>query len=69
MSDQRYNGSVIDYPGGATLCARMPTMRENLESRRINLTAQLASVNEALEALNSNPEFERVLDLVQKATY
>ena len=46
-----------------------PTLRENLSAQRTNLAAQLASVEEAIAALDANPDIERVLNLVQKANW
>lgn len=40
------------------------TCRAQLERKKQNLERQLAEVEEALKALNDNPEIERVLTLV-----
>ena len=46
---------------------RQPTTRERLEQTRKVLTEKLSDINDALAALDSNPEFERVHNLIQKA--
>lgn len=40
------------------------TVRNQLDRKKVNLTRQLAEVSAALEALDTNPEIERVLTLV-----
>ncbi len=40
------------------------TVRKQLERKKQNLTRQLGEVDEALSALDANPEIERVLTLV-----
>lgn len=43
---------------------KTPTAREQLATKKKRLTEQLAQVDAALEALDANPEIERVLTLV-----
>lgn len=43
---------------------RMPTAREQLTSKKRSLEQKLGDVNAALEALDANPEIEKVLTLV-----
>lgn len=43
------------------------SIKGSLERKKQNLEKQLATVNEALEALNANPELLKVLELVNKA--
>lgn len=45
---------------------RRPTMREGFIQRKADLTQQLANVDAALAALDENPNFEKILDVVQK---
>lgn len=45
------------------------TLRESLANRKYQLESQLTDVNEALAALEANPDIETVLNLVQKANY
>ena len=43
---------------------RMPTAREQLDSKKKRLEAQLLDVNEAIKALDDHPDVEKVLTLV-----
>lgn len=59
------------YPGGGAInqladCAAKEdsTVRAQLERKKNNLTRQISEVTAALEALDANPEIERVLTLV-----
>jgi CRP-like cAMP-binding protein len=45
-----------------------PTVTEKLEIKRQRLQDELSRTDEALTALKSNPEIERVLNLVQRAS-
>lgn len=47
---------------------RQLTVTERLQANRDNLAAHLANVDAALEALKANPEIERVMNLVQRAS-
>lgn len=44
-----------------------PTLRERLEKRRSKLAEQLARVEEALRVLYSNPEAERIVEVVNRS--
>ena len=46
-----------------------PTLRESLISQKADLTQRLANVDSAIEALDKNPNFEEVLDVIGKANY
>lgn len=48
---------------------RNPTITERLKTKKEILEANLAEVNEALEALEKNPEVSRVIDLISKVNY
>lgn len=48
---------------------RRPTMTETLRERKAQLERQLAEVTAALVALESNPEVQKVLDLLQKVRH
>lgn len=52
-------GQLADYA-----CKGESTVRDQLDRKKVNLTRQLAEVSAALEALDANPEIERVLTLV-----
>lgn len=41
-----------------------PSARSQLERRKKDLLSQLSDIDSALQALNENPEIERVLTLV-----
>ena len=43
-----------------------PTMKDKLLGKKARYEKQLKEVNDALEALNENPEIERVLNVVSK---
>ena len=47
---------------------RRLTIPEKLKTEKVNLEQRLADVNAAIEALEQNPEIERVLHLVSKVT-
>jgi len=49
------------------LMPRQMTVRENLQNKKDALTAALAHVDAALEALDANPEVSKVLELLAKA--
>lgn len=51
-----------------TSAPRQVTVTERLQANRDNLAAHLANVDAALEALKANPEIERVMNLVQRAS-
>lgn len=60
-----------EYPMGGTLanaaCEKSdcsPTARKQLEQKKARLTKELSDVDAAIEALDANPEIERVLTLV-----
>ncbi len=53
--------------GMACIESKAPSVTEGLEMKRDRLLSQLAEVQEALDALQANPEIERVLNLVNKA--
>lgn len=43
-----------------------PTLRERLIAQKADLTQRLANVDNAIEALDQNPNFEQVLDVIGK---
>ena len=47
---------------------REPNVTDGLQFRRERLAQELATVDEAIAALKANPEIERVLNLVQRAS-
>ena len=46
-----------------------PTLRERLIAQKADLTQRLANVDAAISALDSNPNFEQVLDVIGKVSY
>lgn len=42
-----------------------PTLRENLLTQKADLTARLSNIEAAIQALDANPNFEAVLDVVK----
>ena len=46
-----------------------PTLRERLTSQHDRLTKQLADIGAAIDALDKNPNFEEVLNVIGKAQY
>ena len=51
------------------LAERQPTIRERLTRQKGILEKQLTNINNALEALDKNPEFETVHNLLSKAGF
>jgi len=49
-----------------TLTAERPTLMESLTLKRDQLNKQLADITEAIQALEENPQVERVLNLITK---
>jgi hypothetical protein len=62
--------SYYDEKCAVTKCVEGPerhvTSRERLWQKRSRLTEQLGEIDAALEALDANPEFERVHNLLSK---
>lgn len=60
--------SIYPNSGGGALSeacdVRTPSARDQLAEKKKRLTIQLEQVDAALEALDANPEIERVLTLV-----
>ena len=64
MDLKPYNES---YPSPSMVKdCRQPTIRERLDDQKSHLESQLKRVNEAIDALNANPETARVLELISK---
>lgn len=68
-------GDLLDLGGGETAPTEQmaktvhnPTVTEKLEGNRTHLQQQLTRIDEALAALKANPEIERVLNLIQRAS-
>lgn len=60
-------GKYAEPCGGAlNICdsPKNPSARNQLDRRKKDLLAQLSDIDAALQALNENPEIERVLTLV-----
>ena len=63
---------MIDYPieceaKAQTPECRKPDLRDGLVNRKNRLEEQLKTINDAIAALNSNPEVAKVLELVGRA--
>lgn len=50
----------------ADIAYRQPTLGERLRQRQASLTAELQTVNEAIDKLEANPVIEEVLNFVSK---
>ena len=61
------NAKAVDTLGQCVEVQR-PTLTERLTQERQGLAARLAELDAAIAALQSNPEIQRILDLVQKVT-
>ena len=57
------DGQCGDMP---TPSCESPSVVENLKRRKLSLTKQLSDVNNALAALEDNPEVMKVLELLAK---
>lgn len=64
MPDEYIGGLVQRDTGSAEIAT---TINDRLKSKKLRLESELKDVNEALDALNANPEIARVLSLVGKA--
>jgi hypothetical protein len=62
--------SATGYAGSSEVSQRIGRLSipEGLRRQRIELEERLTQVNEAIEALEKNPELERVLHLVSRVT-
>ena len=59
-------GRTMDAPC-ESLSPRKISVRENLQNRKDALTAALADVQAAIDALDANPEVSNVLELLARA--
>lgn len=64
-------GELINYGGDCeksptTRNLEEPTVTDNLKMKKAKLEKQLADVNAAIDALESNPGVEKVLNLISK---
>lgn len=46
-----------------------PTLRERLIAQKADLTQRLADVDAAIGALDANPNFEQVMNVIGKVNY
>jgi hypothetical protein len=60
-------GSLVEQGTEKCCEAIQDSMVGNLERKRLRLESQLQDTNAALDALKSNPDVARVLELVLKA--
>jgi len=65
-------GTQAEMPGGYLEkqfldSPRKPTQREQLMVKKQRLSAQLSNVNEALAALDDNPQLEKFLEVMARA--
>jgi chaperonin cofactor prefoldin len=63
-----YNTAMTTAPSGLTEI-RNPDLIERLEMQKKQLEEGLKEINEALEALKSSPELERIFKLVSKVQF
>lgn len=66
MQKQQVETAYAGQLGGSSY---QPTLRERLTSQQQSLTKKLADIEAAIEALDKNPNFEEVLDVIGKAQY
>lgn len=65
----------IGYSGTGQACMPVevgysnPTVEQRLLQRKVQLETDLKEVNDALEALQANPEIMKVLGLISKVRY
>lgn len=63
----------LDVPqcetGLAGAARYQPTLRERLVAQKADLTQRLADLDNAISALDANPNFEQVLDVIGKVNY
>jgi hypothetical protein len=61
-------GYIDEYQAKEAMEIRKPTQRERLMVKRQRLAAQLASVDAALSALDENPNLEKFLEVMARAS-
>ena len=61
-----YNKLAETRDYGEDIATRRMNTREHLEARKEQLEEQLKNINNAIEALDQNPNVEKVLDLLSK---
>jgi hypothetical protein len=68
MSNGYYDGNKYAGEGLATVAAApyRYSLTEKLEAEKVNLETRLAQINKVLDALNANPGFQELFDLVAK---
>jgi hypothetical protein len=66
MNDMAMEKAASQYAGGIAGQPYNPTLRERLISQKAELTARLSNIDAAITALDANPNFESVLDVVGK---
>ncbi len=67
----------IGYGGNATAQCQsslqggiaMPTLEDRLNQRKFQLESSLKDINEALDAIKSNPDVLKILNLISKVNY
>lgn len=66
----------IGYGTNAQTCSpglseqiKMPTIQDRLKQRKFQLESSLQDINEALNALEANPEVLKILCLISKVNY
>ena len=60
------NETMCDMQSPQTLESISDTLRGNLNTKKKRLESQLADVNNAIEAMDANPEVTKVMELVLK---
>lgn len=54
------------YEGGESLSLRQPSLLENLKSRQLRAQSELDKINDAVTALEKNPEIASVIEKIAK---
>ena len=68
MDEQEQMAPSVQGGAGLLKELREPTVTDGLQFRREKLAQELETVDAALAALKANPEIERVLNLIQRAS-
>ena len=61
-------GALGKYAGAQIRKVDAPSYVERLLQRKMEMEAELAKVNEAIKALESNPEIEKVIHAITRVT-
>ena len=59
---------VLQSPKQADICCTQVSLKEGLIATKERLEQKLKDVNETIQALEENPQVERLISLIQKST-